>query len=355
MPSLKLITFASLCFGSTFSFSAFADCYWHSGPDAVQTTTFDVGNLYIPRDAPIGSVIGKKDTRISLPYNNGGLVCDKQGDVLKYTLERPTSADIDVASIRLKPGTLMKTNISGVGIIISNAYTDHTTFNYSVNHPYLPLTATTKRGFRLRKATYDFTLVKIGNNIAAGKNSFNQLLLSSMHANQKPIEQIYLNGSVTTSQCKLPSGTGTQIRVSMGTVEKRHFNGKGTTSESVTFDIPLNNCVSDPSPIPGQSWNYFTANQANIRFEGAKGSTILNAANGELGLNSDSTAKGVAVQILRSNGTAVKLGEDRPIGTFQNSITSMQLKARYIQTSDSPLGPEPGSANATANFTLTYK
>ncbi|WDG77590.1 fimbrial protein [Pseudomonas chlororaphis] len=249
----------------------------------------------------------------------------------------------------------MKTNISGVGIIISNAYTDHTTFNYSVNHPYLPLTATTKRGFRLRKATYDFTLVKIGNNIAAGKNSFNQLLLSSMHANQKPIEQIYLNGSVTTSQCKLPSGTGTQIRVSMGTVEKRHFNGKGTTSESVTFDIPLNNCVSDPSPIPGQSWNYFTANQANIRFEGAKGSTILNAANGELGLNSDSTAKGVAVQILRSNGTAVKLGEDRPIGTFQNSITSMQLKARYIQTSDSPLGPEPGSANATANFTLTYK
>ncbi|WP_458737199.1 fimbrial protein [Pseudomonas chlororaphis] len=55
------------------------------------------------------------------------------------------------------------------------------------------------------------------------------------------MDKLLLNGSITTSQCTLPPASK-QIEVSMGSVEKRKFNGKGTTSETVPFNIPLNDC-----------------------------------------------------------------------------------------------------------------
>ncbi|WP_458761483.1 fimbrial protein [Pseudomonas chlororaphis] len=205
-------------------------------------------------------------------------------------------------------------------------------------------------------SNYWVTLVKTGE-ITAGTQSFNGLQLSTMSVTGVgTIDKLLLNGSITTSQCTLPAASK-QIEVSMGSVEKRKFNGKGTTSETVPFNIPLNDCEPG-SYRTDQPWNFFQTSNANIRLDGINGSAPVSDTDikGALTLNNNSTAKGVAVQILDVlNNKEVDFGKDTPILRLQKGTTHLLFKARYIQTSDSPLGPEPGIANATANFTLTYK
>lgn len=82
---------------------------------------------------------------------------------------------------------------------------------------------------------------------------------------------------------------------------------------------------------------------------------IVDAGQGVLGLNSEATASGVAVQVLKQDGTVLPLGVDVPIMPVQDGTTNLQFGARYIQTAGDASGPQPGIANATANFTITYK
>ncbi|WP_342366753.1 fimbrial protein [Pseudomonas fluorescens] len=77
-------------------------------------------------------------------------------------------------------------------------------------------------------------------------------------------------------------------------------------------------------------------------------------AGGILSLSSDSTAQGVAIQVLRDDGTPMNLGQSLRLLRVVNGTTSVPLKARYIQTGDGPT-PQPGSANGYASFSVTYR
>ncbi|PMY64843.1 MULTISPECIES: fimbrial protein [Pseudomonas] len=356
LPFRIKLTLITLLSSSFLAFNAYAKCILDAGFTR-GTTTINFGNIYIPRDAPIGSVIGTREYYVSRDWKNT-FVCRAPGDNIQFSTANKIISDIPVAGTTLASGSLMGTNISGIGVIVR---TEEPSYNWEItgSYPYVPYTITlgpTSQRGRFFRSAYWVTLVKIGE-ITTGSQDFSHQLLSSLYASDisGPIDQLFLDGSITRSECTLPKGVGTQIKVSMGTIEKRHFNGKGSTSDAAGFNIQLTDCVSGSYPTD-QPWNFFQTSNANIRFEGAKGSTVLDADKGILSLNSDSTATGLAVQILQADGkTPVTLGVDTPIVRLQDGITDVPLKARYIQTSSSAAGPQPGSANATANFTLTYK
>ncbi|MCY1526786.1 Fimbrial protein [compost metagenome] len=142
----------------------------------------------------------------------------------------------------------------------------------------------------------------------------------------------------------------TKINVPMGRlVSATTFNGVGSTSPHQKFEIGLRCSGGDPE----------TATRAYVTLTDA--ATPGNTSN-RLSLSGDSTAKGIAIQILKDN-TVLSYGPDSgaagntnqwSAGTINQGQAgfSIPLEARYVQTE-----PEitVGSANASATFTMSYQ
>lgn len=345
LTSLLALGVAQVLFGE----SVWAECF-----DKKPTVnTYDFGDAYIPQDAPLGSAVGPGivDTWLSLGCPTQPLTVE----AVMLLPKAPTMAAV-AAGNSIK-GAIYETNIPGLGVAVR-----------TVAKPAFLCLATSSESFpwvytdcNSGGYTYNFHnnayLVKTGP-IAPGRHDLNNLQIYRIDLNDTgtPLEWVkgFINGSVTVAGCSLPQATGNIIEVPMRSWEKRVFNGKGTFTDTQPFGITLNSCLAG-TYANNPSWNYFKGNNANIRLDGAKGSTIINADGGILGLNSSSTAKGVAVQVLKQDGTPLPLGVDVPVAQVQDGVTNLQFGARYIQTSTAATGPQPGAANATANFTITYK
>ncbi|OPA96922.1 hypothetical protein BFW87_11425 [Pseudomonas fluorescens] len=326
---------------------------WASCDVTPTNLSYNVGSLYIPQDAPIGSTIGIRKyigsksifCTTTVPFN-------VEGNVLGAKVQT-----IPTAVGGLISDNLYATNIPGVGAVV----------NYDSGPSYLCRTSAVSAfpirftgcgtGGYIAAVTFSIFLIKIGP-ISAGSHDFSGLQIYTFDINNGSGPERWatgvLNGSITVAGCSLPQETGNIVDVPMGTWERRVFNGPGTTTTTQNFSITLNNCLAG-TYASGQPWNYFQGNNANIRLEGVRGSAIVDAGNGVMGLNAESTAKGVAVQVLKQDGTPLALGVDTPVMPVRDGVTTLQFGARYIQTAGSAIGPEPGVANATANFTITYK
>ncbi|WP_321833397.1 fimbrial protein [Pseudomonas kulmbachensis] len=321
--------------------------------------TFDMGSHYVPRDAPIGSVIGTANKSYTYSFS-GSLRCNR-GDTLSTLANWPVVPGIKVPAL-LQDGTVFKTNIPGVGMIVESRWLALKGWEVvSGNYSYSPFTIrmTQLNGVISFPAVVRFTLVKTSHDIPVGTTKLvNGTSAVRFYSGSKILFSTFVTGSVIRSECSLPNtspGGQTYIDVPMGSVQRREFKGKDSYLDSKAFSIPLTSCVAGTYPTD-QSWNFYENSNVNIKFEGAGGSAIIDAARGIVGLTTDSTAKGVAVQIMRKDGvTALKLNEDVPLAQIKGISMSIDLKARYIQTSDSPMGPEPGVANAKAAFSVTYK
>lgn len=131
--------------------------------------------------------------------------------------------------------------------------------------------------------------------------------------------------------------TNSAISVPMGTVQKNAFAGPGTwpgDANTRNFSIPLD-CNA--------------GTLVNLQIDG----NAQNAAQGVLNLNESSgSASGVGIQLLRNNSplplsTTINTGM-----TTSEGANSIPLQARYYQTGSNIT---PGTANASATFTLTYQ
>lgn len=322
-------------------------------------TTFDMGTHYIPRDAPIGSVIGA--ARQEYKYAFPGVITCKQGDEFSTWSNWPA-----VTGVTLPPSweqaTILKTNIPGVGMIVETSWFAKSGWRaVSGNFGFTPYTIERASSSVILNSPggVNFTLVKTSNAIPAGAtNLVNGTTPVRFYSADHIFFSVFVTGSVIRSECSLPSsgaGGKTYIDVPMGNVQRRDFNGKDSYLRSKDFTIPLTSCVAGTFPTD-QSWNFYQNSSVHIKFEGAGGSPIIDASKGIVGLTSNSTAKGVALQIMRKDGvTPMKLNENVNIAQVAGTSMNIDLKARYIQTSENPLGPEPGVANAKAAFTVTYK
>ncbi len=121
----------------------------------------------------------------------------------------------------------------------------------------------------------------------------------------------------------------------------------GYTTTAIPFSITLNDCEADASNA-----NIATA---TIQFEDASAAPVPPSVPGVFGLSPDSTAQGIGIQILKSDGTTpVELNTPVPLIPISASGTVLDFTARFYQTGPSR-DVRPGIAKGALNFTLTYR
>lgn len=340
---------------------AMAICEWMHGVPGELEHNLRLQPVWVPRDAPIGSVIGQADVRYNLP-NEAGLilVCNNVNGTEYLTAQvlntQPivTSPLPPVAGEDLT-GRVLETGVDGVGIHVRldwpytgsggipqnywNASTWHSVpwQGYS-NHRTGPT------GIQMSNLRAFITLIKTGP-IAPGPHSFNGVqLFSGSYDTIGSVLRYHLHGTVTAAQCSLKADAVNPDPVALGNHDVKDFTSPGHTTAPVTFEIRLNDCDDDPSGASAR---------AHIRMEATQGSTTLDPDLGLFSLSSGSGASGLGIQVLHEDGiTPVRLDDDVPVTPLVPGETYLKFQARYYQTAPSVT---PGQANGALNFTVTYR
>jgi type 1 fimbria pilin len=201
--------------------------------------------------------------------------------------------------------------------------------------------------------TFVFSIVKTGP-ITQGGSVSGRIL--SLWATQPPPSNsgaylgyidfpgaVVINPGIPTCAVTTPS-----IVVPMGSyLAQKTFTGVGTVSPAQPFNIGLN-CAGGTTGISATVYTTLTdqTNPGNV--------------SSTLSLSSNSTAKGVGIQIL--NGTTpVSFGPDSSVvgntnqwqaGVTGNTSFTIPLAARYVQTASTV---SAGTANGMATFTMSYQ
>lgn len=142
---------------------------------------------------------------------------------------------------------------------------------------------------------------------------------------------IKLSGNIVALGCTVDLNDVDKI-VSLGEWTTKRLRYPSGHSEPVPFSIHLTGC---------------TASGVTLAFTGTRDATD----NTLLALNSDSTARGVAVEIMDVSHKRIAIGDnaERVVVDSQGDAV-LNFSARY-QTVKTP---SAGSANADSEFTLTY-
>jgi type 1 fimbria pilin len=230
---------------------------------------------------------------------------------------------------------------------------------YSTNVPGIGIRTQLLRMFAVRPSNYyknnvtgpihtgqgdgrDYSVVEIikTGNISAG--TLNGGIIGSIQYSPRTRGAPYIdayNVYLGTAVIRIGSCTvkNTNINVPLGRYLKRDFHGVGSLSVNKNFTIPL-------------SCNAGT--KVHMRIDAAADGS---GAPGVIALTSNkSKASGIGVQVLLSDGTTpVTLGKtlDLPTATVAGNY-NVNMQARYYQTQKTVT---PGTANAMATFTMTYR
>ncbi len=146
----------------------------------------------------------------------------------------------------------------------------------------------------------------------------------------------FAGGQITSVACSV---TTNPVDVPLGDHKKNEFNGSGSATDWLTFNIGLD-CNKNA--------------RINIQIDAAQdpsnvaGVMMLDSASGDM------AATGIGVQLyFVLDNSAVQFGQSKFYDTSSNDgAETVQLKARYYQTTSAITA---GLANATATFTLTYQ
>ena len=191
--------------------------------------------------------------------------------------------------------------------------------------------------------------IKTAANVANG--SITAGLIGTHQFNGTTVANLYLTGTTNIISPAPPTcsvnASSTQT-VNLGSYMTTQFNGVGSTTQAVPFNINFN-CSGGTS---GQSRHIYLS---------MTDATVPENRTSNLTLTSRSTASGVAVRIERNGGTAILFGADSAsvgntnqwqAGTIATGTTafSVPLQARMIQTATL----SPGSVSAIATFTAAY-
>lgn len=130
------------------------------------------------------------------------------------------------------------------------------------------------------------------------------------------------------------------VSVDLGTYTARPGAAVGTTSPSRRFSIGLR-CDT------GVAGKFGLA----MRLDG---NNPVDASAGLLALTSTSTARGMAIQVLKDDGSPLPLGEPWEVAASVSSAETIAvpLQARYFQTGAPVV---PGTANGRATFSIDYR
>lgn len=318
----------SLAFLISLSGNAAATCLFKGQTN--YTETYSLPDSAIPRDKSVGNY----STTELYPNLSFVLTCDTAGAY------GTTTATVDGG--QLSPGytDVYQTGIPGIGIrfqatpvastVLRTVPFQSTIQSSATSAPFnvavdLVITGTVQSGTATGLPTLSIRYNPV-NSSTGGSQSYYTLKLSPFN--------------VTAMTCQVSTSN---ILVPMPAVTQSNFGGVSTTAGERNFSIDLNSCPSGTNIYVTLSDVSSPSNYSNI-----------------LSLSSDSTAKGVAYQILYKSNPVNFGPPTSSAGTLnqwwfgQSAAGSMTipLSARYIQTSAS-IGV--GTVNALATFTLSYQ
>jgi len=335
-------------------------CVWDSAPGPLDFQA-NVGTVYVPRDAKIGSVIGPDINWVQTGNpGNLGITCSNDGSVtLNFSalpvapMDRRYHEPIGGEDVS---GKIFMTNIPGVGARV----TLEVPFEGNFDNEFVPIggkpivpfeaeiTRTLLSPFKLSRLRSKVTLVKTGN-IPPGPHLLNRQIFDGHFTGIGKGFRYGLNGTVVQSQCAVGANPVSVDPVPLGDWDAKDFTHPGFTTAPTDFTITLTSCQSDPSSGNEAS--------AHIRLDGANGS--LPEGDGSLGvfnLSPASTAAGMGIQVLHKDGvTPVPLGNDVDFGVIKDGQDKvLDFKARFYQIKNST-DIRAGKAEGSLSFTLTYQ
>ncbi|EKT1238209.1 fimbrial protein, partial [Escherichia coli] len=304
----------------------------------VPSSTRSIANMTIPRDAPVGAIIGYYFTSGITPFS-----CDSSAPDLK-------SQEFGIKAygnyvMTMDNRRIYSTNRPGIGYSVyavnSACYSKSVTVSGSgtlggdVNTALICSnpTGSLTSGFT---STPGFIFYKTGP-VTPGTVNATRIGAFVLRNDQTT----YLTEStfgftpfaVTSSGCSI-SNVNNIFNVDMGSVKKTEFSGIGSSpASSNTRDININLACDAGTKV-------------SMQVDG----NVINAANGILKLNNDTgAATGVGVQLLYNN-SPLTLSSPVFIGTASTTM-NIQLQSRYYQTQAEV---KSGVANSVATFTMTY-
>lgn len=358
-----LLTSLVLVTGSPTSsaFAAADTCWWEAGSGPLHFQP-QLGTLYVPRDAAVGSVIGTLNKHTFTSGGGSQLDCsiDTPGIILNFQAQ-PTAPlfagqlpPVDGIDVN---GKVFNTNIPGVGALIRLDFP----FDGSGNNTFIPIGGPTYRPivpfdgyqdqittfirFTLRSLRTYTTLIKTGP-IPTGPNPLDgRELFSGTFTGVGKGFGVGPVGTVIQAHCGISGNPVSVNPVPLGTWDTSEFTGPGFGTILAPFTITLSACEADPS-----DGNIAVA---TIKLDGVLGSVPVDENNGVFSLTADSGASGVGVQILRGDGlTPVALGMEVPLVPITSGTTVLDFNARFYQIAPHV---DPGVAKGALNFTMTYK
>ncbi|SDY31777.1 Pilin (type 1 fimbria component protein) [Pseudomonas sp. NFIX28] len=286
--------------------------------------TIDIGQtMSIPRDTPNGTVLYE-----STPYQHG-------------TTNKYNCSSAHSWGVKNNLGTDTTTSdtfpIGGTGISWQYILNGKARFGYG---GFIESAGT----WHFENYTTALRLIKTGDiksgvTIAAGDVGYikaDTLFLTTIRTSQ-PI-------TITAASCETPD-----VKVDMGEHDLDVFSKSGSYSRSINFDIKLNNC---PSGIKKVTYS-LTPNTT---------APAWNASMGIIKLHANSTAKGIALQIIDSNEQPVELNKTYTFSNFSSTggNFNIPLAARYFRTlptgnfGEHDTGMSAGTANSDISFVMSY-
>lgn len=325
-----------LCLLLLLSFSKMAAAY--SCTTSVPTSIRSIPDMNIPRDAPVGSILGAGFQEIT-PFNcvndSPGLTYQEFGVkaygtyVMMISNRRVYSTNlpgIGYSVYSLTPactGTVAG-SVDGTNTLAGN---QDTRLLCKANGPVSSTDMSSTPGVVFYKTG------PITPGVVTGKIVGSFIMRNNQSTWQVPESTFqFINFSVRSTGCSVNNSA---ISVNMGSIKKSAFSGIDSWPASTNtkdIDIALS-CTA--------------GTKVSLRVDG----TAENSAKGILKLSAvPGAASGVGIQLLYNN-SPLALASLLPIGTAGTTMT-IPLQARYYQTQSTVT---PGAANSYATFTMTYQ
>jgi major type 1 subunit fimbrin (pilin) len=142
-------------------------------------------------------------------------------------------------------------------------------------------------------------------------------------------------GAITDDACTVVNDVSSPLKVTLGTVSSKAFQGAGSTAAAIDFTIALKNCP-------------MSMTSAKVRFDGTADSNVntLLALTQETGV-----ATGVGIQLKDKNKLVVPMKTDSSSYALTVGDNNLDFEASYYATAATVTA---GPANATSNFTIIY-
>jgi major type 1 subunit fimbrin (pilin) len=286
--------------------------------------------ITVPRNAAVGTVL----QNVAAPGWNGQSTVGTCPGGTVYTLVAlpgtwtPTSL-----------ANVYATNVPGIGI---------KAIVYANSAPVPPLPAvygwTSGGAINNFWASFGYQLIVTGP-VSPGLLSFSNPVASgwASYSSNALVEAVVFTNLVIngTSSVVVQSCVTPDVAINMGTHRNTEFNGVGSSTSSVSFNIALNGC-----PVGLKSIQYQIDPTTAI---------VQGTGNSVVTLNGSATAQGIGLQLLDGNGNPFVLSTPVTFSGYNSSTGgsyTIPLRARYYQT-DATIGS--GSANTAMTFTMTYQ